>query len=244
MAKKTSKSSIATPHDTFFKKMLSQKAVAVDFFKEHLPKPLQKQLHWDTLAVAKGSFVDDELKASACDILYTIKLYKNDAYLYTLLEHQSQPDSMMAFRMLKYIVSIMASHLEGQGKMGKKKPLPLVIPLVFYAGKRKYPYSTDVRDLIWAPEKLIHQYFLKPFKLIDLNQMDDKASLRHMLSGLVEVVMRYRTTRSVKIQDERLITFVQAVDDAGRFDLVKIALHYILSTTDRGKPSSSRCVCL
>lgn len=48
----------------------------------------------------------------------------------------------MAFRLLRYAVAAMQRHLEA----GHKK-LPLVIPVLFYTGKRSpYPYSTRWLD--------------------------------------------------------------------------------------------------
>ena len=41
---------MSKPHDRLFKLQLSNKTVAYQFFKQHLPVDLQKQVDWNTLS--------------------------------------------------------------------------------------------------------------------------------------------------------------------------------------------------
>ena len=47
----------------------------------------------------------------------------HEAYIYLLLEHQSTPDRLMPFRMLKYICNIIDQHLKTHDTKIKKFPL-------------------------------------------------------------------------------------------------------------------------
>ena len=78
----------------------------------------------------------------------------------------------MPFRLLKYICNIIDHHIKIHGV--KNINYPLIYPLVVYHGKSKYPFSTNLGDLIDAPQALVDHYFLKPFQLIDLGQIDDE----------------------------------------------------------------------
>ena len=75
--------------------------------------------------------MEDNLRQYFSDVLYSLKTTAGDAYVHVLIEHQSSPDRHMAFRLLRYAVAAMQRHLEA----GHKK-LPLVIPVLFYTGKR------------------------------------------------------------------------------------------------------------
>ena len=71
------------------------------------------------------------------DILYLVKTKEGDVPIYLLIEHQSRPDQMIAWRMMHYAFCTMNQHLQ-QGY----KSLPLVVPILFYHGKKK-PYPLD-----------------------------------------------------------------------------------------------------
>lgn len=103
----------------------------------HLPTELRAVCDLSTLKLESGSFVEDDLRQYFSDVLYSLKTTAADGYIYVLVEHQSTPDKHMAFRLRHYSVAAMQRHLEA----GYKK-LPLVIPVLFYTGKRSpYPYS-------------------------------------------------------------------------------------------------------
>jgi predicted transposase/invertase (TIGR01784 family) len=81
-----------------------------------------------TLHTESGSFVEDNLR-SYSDILYSLQTSKGEGYICMVIEHQSTPDSHMAFRLLRYALAAMQQHLD-RGH----KALPLVIPMLFYHG--------------------------------------------------------------------------------------------------------------
>ena len=80
---------------------------------------------------------------------FKTKIEGREAYLYLLLEHQSTPDKLMPFRLLKYMCNIIDHHLTTHGTK-HDKIIPLIYPVVIYHGKRKYPFSNNLGDLIDA----------------------------------------------------------------------------------------------
>ncbi|VTM27429.1 putative YhgA-like transposase [Klebsiella pneumoniae] len=62
-----------SPHDAVFKHLLSHRATARDFLDIHLPAPLRALCNLNTLRLESGSFIDDELRASHSDILYSLQ---------------------------------------------------------------------------------------------------------------------------------------------------------------------------
>ncbi len=125
-------------HDALFRKFLGNIEVARDFLAIHLPPHLRERCDFTTLAMESGSFIEDDLRTQCSDILYSVQTSAGKGYIYTLVEHQSRPEKLMAFRLLKYAVAAMQRHLE-QGN----DTLPVVIPLLFYHGRTSpYPYTT------------------------------------------------------------------------------------------------------
>lgn len=91
-----------SPYDAVFKHLLSHRATARDFLDIHLPAPLRALCNLNTLRLESGIFIDDELRASHSDILYSLQTQAGEGYIYLLIEHQSSADRHMAFRLMRY----------------------------------------------------------------------------------------------------------------------------------------------
>ena len=78
-----------TPHDAVFRQMLMHHAVAKDFMQLYLPAPFLAICELDSLQLVSGSFVEEDLRASYSDILYSLRTRHGPGYVYALIEHQS-----------------------------------------------------------------------------------------------------------------------------------------------------------
>ncbi|KPA16396.1 Transposase (putative), YhgA-like protein [Candidatus Magnetomorum sp. HK-1] len=69
-----------------------------------MPPDLVEKIDWDTLELEGSKYVDEELKDSESDLLYSVnfKDSKDKCFLYLLFEHQSKPDKWLRFRIMKY----------------------------------------------------------------------------------------------------------------------------------------------
>jgi predicted transposase/invertase (TIGR01784 family) len=105
--------------------------------------------------------VNEKLKESISDILYTVETTEGLGYLSLLLEHQHTPQRMLAFRILRYKVAIMDRHIQQ-----RHAKLPLVYAIVIYNGKvSPYPYSQDIFDL-FEDRQTAEELLFNPFHLI------------------------------------------------------------------------------
>jgi predicted transposase/invertase (TIGR01784 family) len=141
-------STINNPHARFIRESLSNVAVAKDLLKRHLAPDVVKLINWDTLQATNKSFVDQKLTNIHTDVVFKFLLEGTDAYLYTLVEHSTTPERMLAFWLLKYNVLLMEQYLnEGNTK------LPIILNVFIYAGAiSPYPYSNDIYDCFDNPE--------------------------------------------------------------------------------------------
>lgn len=179
-------------HDSLFKKFLGDIAVARDFLEVHLPPHLRERCDLTTLAMESGSFVEDDLRTQCSDMLYSVQTTAGKGYLYTLIEHQSRPEKLMAFRLMRYSFAAMQRHLE-QGN----DQLPVVIPLLFYHGRTSpYPYTTRWLDCFADPE-LAESVYRQAFPLVDITAMPDDEILTHKRVALLELVQKHIRTRDM-----------------------------------------------
>ena len=175
------------PHDATFRQFLSQPEIARDFMELHLPAELRAICDLNTLKLESGSFVEDDLRQYFSDVLYSLKTIRDEeGYIHVLIEHQSSPDKLMAFRLLRYAVAAMQRHLEAG-----HKSLPLVIPVLFYTGKRSpYPYSTRWLDAFSDPV-LAARLYAEPFPLVDVTVIPDEEIAGHRSMAALTLLQKH-----------------------------------------------------
>lgn len=177
--------SMLSYHDGFFKHFMSDICLARDFLHQHLPPAVLYQCDLSTLTMTSGSFVEPELRQHCSDMLYRVKASGTEGYIYCLIEHQSRPQAMMAFRMMRYCLAAMKRHLD-QGN----DYLPLVVPLLLYHGRQSpYPYSCRWLDCFHQPE-LAAAVYNSAFPLADITTLDDRHLLKHGTIGLLQIIQR------------------------------------------------------
>src|SRR5262249_45383133 len=79
-----------------------------------------------------------------------------DLIIYILIEHQSEPDELMAFRVLEYVVQIYRAQIRerAQGRSSLRGiRLQPVLPVVFYTGTRSWEALGSIADLIEMGER-------------------------------------------------------------------------------------------
>ncbi|MGX9308952.1 Rpn family recombination-promoting nuclease/putative transposase (plasmid) [Pantoea ananatis] len=200
------KNSTPTPHDATFRQFLTQPEIARDFMELHLPAELRAVCDLSTLKLESGSFVEDDLRQYFSDVLYSLKTAQgDDGYVHVLIEHQSSPDKHMAFRLLRYAVAAMQRHLEA----GHKK-LPLVIPVLFYTGKRRpYPYSTRWLDEFTDPA-LANRLYSTAFPLVDVTIIPDEEIAEHRSMAALTLLQKHIHQRDLAELVDKLVPILLA----------------------------------
>jgi len=215
------KNSTPTPHDATFRQFLTQPEIARDFMELHLPAELRALCDLSTLKLESGSFVEDDLRQYFSDVLYSLKTTAGDGYVHVLIEHQSSPDRHMAFRLLRYAVVAMQRHLEAG-----HRTLPLVIPVLFYTGKRSpYPYSTRWLDEFDDPV-VAEKLYGGAFPLTDITVIPDDDIMDHRSMAALTLLQKHIHQRDVAALTDRLATLLMA--DYLSSPQVTALIHYLL----------------
>ena len=192
-----------TPHDAVFRQMLMHQAVAKDFLQLYLPAPFLAIFELDSLQLVSGSFVEEDLRASYSDILYSLRTRHGPGYVYALIEHQSTPDKLMAFRLLRYALAAMQRHLDAG-----HDTLPLVVPILFYHGKvSPWPWARNWQQL-FADPALAKALYSNDFPLVDLTVMPDNQIARHRRMAMLELLQKHIRHRDLAELQVPLITLM------------------------------------
>ncbi|MCC8459960.1 Rpn family recombination-promoting nuclease/putative transposase, partial [Photorhabdus aegyptia] len=208
-------------HDALFKHFLTQPETAREFLSLYLPEEVQLLCDLATLKLESGSFVDRHLRQLHSDVLYSVETVRGQGYIYCLIEHQSTPDPLMAWRLMHYAMSAMAAHL----KKGHAE-LPLVAPLLFYHGEvRPYPYSNRWLDCFTLPEQAARLYH-QAFPLVDVSALSDEEILTHKGVALMELVQKHIRCRDMQ---EWLLQLVELLNAGyNTTEQRNVVLRYIL----------------
>jgi predicted transposase/invertase (TIGR01784 family) len=90
--------SYLTPHDRFFRSMMTDPKVIREFFEQHLPANIRTVINFDSIQHEKESFINDKLRLQIADMLYSAEFGDQLGYLYLLIEHQSTPNELITTR--------------------------------------------------------------------------------------------------------------------------------------------------
>lgn len=214
------KNTTPTPHDALFRQFLTQPDIARDFMAIHLPPSLRVLCDLSTLQLESGSFVEDDLRQYFSDVLYSLKTSSGKGYIHVLIEHQSGPDKHMAFRLMRYAVAAMHRHLQAG-----HKTLPLVIPMLFYTGKRSpYPYSLCWLDEFANPD-IARALYTTAFPLVDVTIIPDDEIARHRSMAALTLLQKHiqsdahafvhKLAQRVPQHGEALMTIAEQLEQKG-----------------------------
>jgi predicted transposase YdaD len=183
--------SVAQPHDALFKFVFGKPVHAASELRAVLPTLLTARLDLENLHPVNGSFVDEELTNRHCDVLMRTTFDGREAFVYVLIEHQSNPDPMMPLRMLRYVMRIWDRHLE---EHPTAKRLPLIVPLVVYQGSRRWSHPVELSELLDVQPDTgdLAGEFLPRFRFVldDLTRLDKEALRARPVTTPVRLTVR------------------------------------------------------
>ena len=183
----TTMAKVHQPHDKLFKASFGKKLVTKDFLLSRLPKDILAKIDLKSLKRENASFIDEHLKAYYSDVVFSVKIGGQDAYIYFLLEGQTTPDPLIPVRILEYKTAIMRYDIEQNKTQGGRK-LPIVYCKVIYTGKKKWKDPKRLLDAFANPE-LVSRMFEDDF-LIPLNTETKDKIMGDGKASIAELILR------------------------------------------------------
>jgi hypothetical protein len=140
-----------TPHDALVRAIFGQPQYAAEELRAVLPPGVLAEVDLGTLTSVDGSFVDEGLRASCADLLFSVDLRSGgSAFVYVLFEHQSTLDERMPLRLLRYQTRIWerftAEHPD-------EPRVPPIVPLLLHQGPRPWPWRPTFSSVVALDER-------------------------------------------------------------------------------------------
>ena len=187
-------------NDAGYKLLFSAPEVVRDLVMGFIPDEWLHGLDYDTLEKMPGSYVTDDFRQRADDVVWRVKVDGEWVYLYLLIEFQSTVDTFMAVRMMVY-VGLLYQDLIRRGEVLDKKRLPPILPIVLYNGDQKWTAATDIAELIPGVPGPMSDYLPQmKYLLIDENSYAeaDLVGLENLMAAVIR--FEHPTSTAAEVQ--------------------------------------------
>ncbi len=132
-------------HDKFFKAAFSDKQLVINYAKKYLPSDIAQLIDFDTLTLENTTYINKELEPYYADVVWKANYLpsvvgsgKNAPHLKITLifEHKSMIPRFPYTQVGRYVVESWA--IEEKNLKKGERFLPMVLPILFYHGKRHW----------------------------------------------------------------------------------------------------------
>jgi predicted transposase/invertase (TIGR01784 family) len=218
-------------HDKLFKAGFGDPATAAAFLRAELPAALAATIHWPTLRIETGSFIDSQFRRSESDLLFSAAFgdegAKTPALIYILFEHQVKEEPLLALRLLRYMLRIWENWRKSNQQADR---LPPIIPVVLAQNAEPWSGSPRFLGLIDLPADLAEE--MRPFIPDFSFQLVELATRSYTaLPGTPAGIMILRTMKAQRaselltapVWDEPLLAQLPS-------DIHELLLRYILAS--------------
>jgi len=201
---------------------------------------LSKRIGFSRLRDEKKSFILDNLRKQESDLVFSAPFLdeedgiEKEAFIYILIEHQSEVDISMGFRMLFYMTQLWDTQRRGwkRDKTPKSqwnfKP---ILPVLFYTGESTWDTPISITDAMKQLPKPLERFIPQHDTLFLNLKATDKEKLTayaHPFGWLLRVIQQENaSTEELTGELKSAIEQLDKLPDSERNQWVR-AMHYIL----------------
>jgi len=149
-----------------------------DLLRGFVPGIWVDALDLSTLERCSGSYVTDDLRDRADDIVWRLRWGSDWLYVYLLLEFQSSIDAWMAVRIQTYL-GLLYQDLIRAETLSRTGRLPPVLPIVLYNGAKPWNAAETLEPLVEPAPPMLDAYRPRQaYLLLDEQRLAKSGPLR------------------------------------------------------------------
>ena len=230
----TETQTLANPHDSFFKAVFGDLERSRQFFRAYLPAGLANELDLDRLQLEKASFVEESLRQRHADLLFSTVLKSGIVtFLYLLFEHQSTPERDMPFRLLRYLVRIIAQHREQHRQESRYL---VIVPVVLYHGTESWNVPLRFSEITEFRQDVGIQLLDFEYVLIDLSRYPDQFLMERLELELALSLLRHVHDENFLAHFQRILPLLlQLRHRKTGLEYIETILRYIYYSRDKAE---------
>lgn len=190
-------------HDSSYKLMYSHVAMVSDLLRGFVLGTWIDELDLATLEKCSGSYVSDDLRDRADDLIWRVRWGRGWLCIYLLLKFQSS--------------ILLHQDLIRTRQLSKAGLLPSVLPIVLYNGADPWNAAETLDDLIESAPSVLHEYRpQQAYFLIDEQRVAEQGNLpQRNLSAALFRLEASRTPAEVLTILRALVEWLAALEQIG-----------------------------
>jgi hypothetical protein len=194
-----------TPHDALFRAIFENPEAVRGELQAVLPSPLKELIGLAVITRVPGRFADERFRGLETDALFRVGFEGQPPwYVYVLFEHQSQPDPLMPWRLLQYMVGVWARVMSES--VGQTR-LPPILPVVLSNASQGWRGPRRLVEIIDAPDWLRRDLgaYIPDFRFVldDLVEVPPEALRQRSLSPFAKLGLWLMQTARDRARLER-----------------------------------------
>ena len=144
--------------DNAAKIVFGDPVLCAQFLKGYTDIPLFKEIKPEDIENVSSHFLPLFQESRDSDTVNKIRIGNSEIYLIALIEHQSENDFDMSFRILRYIVFIWTDYAAQQEKLhkgitkSKAFLYPPILPIVYYEGTSTWSAPSNFKDRVFLSD--------------------------------------------------------------------------------------------
>ena len=201
---------------------------------------LSNKIDFSRLHDEKKSFILDDLRQQESDLVFTAPFLdeedgiEGEVLIYILIEHQSEPDISMGFRIIFYMTQIW----DIQRREWERNDVPKsqwnfrpILPILFYTGKSSWDIPISITDAMRQLPKPLER-FVPRHDMLYLNvkatAKEQLTAYEHPFGWLLRIIQRENASLEELASELKLaIEQLDKLPDAESNQWIR-AMHYIL----------------
>jgi len=180
-------------HDRTYRLLFSQPRMIEDLVRGFICEPWIEELDFTTLEPLNASHVSERLHSRDGDGAWRLRVRGTSAWVYLLVEFQSEVQRFMALRQAAYQV-LFYQQLLKQGELTEDGRLPIVLTIVVYNGRARWLAPVELAELIRVLPAGSAPY--APRLRLALVEMEVERASELASGNLVALLIRLETSRS------------------------------------------------
>ena len=145
-------------HDNAAKIVFGDSTLCAQFLKGYTDIPLFKDIKPEDIEDVSSHFIPLFQESRDSDIVKKIQIENTELYLIALIEHQSEADADMSFRLLRYMVYVWTDYAATQEKLhpgitkSKDFLYPPILPIIYYEGTGQWTSALHFKNRVFMSD--------------------------------------------------------------------------------------------
>ena len=198
--------------DSTSKIIFDEPVLCAQFLRDYSNIPMLKNVRPEDIEDVSERFIHLFSEERNADTVKRVKLENQvPFFLVSLIEHKTYVDYNVGMQILRYMVYIWEDYEKEVNRLHEKDKsiktkvqkdfrYPVILPIVYYEGKREWTASREFKERIWMQEEFAQYIPNFSYELIQLKNYSNETLLAH--KDEISLIMMFNKLQDIEDIDE------------------------------------------